>query len=88
MIQIILHCICIQAMNWNGVSDKKKQKIERDTTKLADKVLRKKTRRVGITTKAVFMMMRMMQKANMMSGEEDRAYWEKQGWLEKERPWR
>ena len=73
-------------MNWNGVSDKK-QKIERDTTKLADKLLRKKAGRVGLKTKAVFMMMRMMQKANMMSGEDDRAYWEKQGWLEKERPW-
>ena len=68
--------------------DKKKQKIERDTTKLANKVLRKKTGRVGLKTKAVFMMMRMLQKANMMSGEHDRAYWEQQGWLDKERPWR
>ncbi len=85
---ILSYGICIQAMNWNGVSDKKKQKIERDTTKLADKVLRKKAGRVGLKTKAVFMMMRMMQKANMMSGEHDRAYWEKQGWLDKERPWR
>lgn len=85
---ILPYGICIQAMNWNGVSDKKKQKIEKDTTKLANKVLRKKVGRVGIKTKAVFLMMRMMQKANMMSGEDDRAYWEKQGWLEKERPWR
>ena len=84
---ILPYGICIQAMNWNGVSDKKKQKIEKDTTKLANKVLRKKVGRVGIKTKAVFLMMRMMQKANMMSGEDDRAYWEKQGWLEKERPW-
>lgn len=85
---ILPYGICIQAMNWNGVSDKKKQKIEKDITKLANKVLRKKVGRVGIKTKAVFMMMRMMQKANMMSGEDDRAYWEKEGWLEKERPWR
>jgi hypothetical protein len=29
----------------------------------------------------------MMQKANMMSGDADRAYWEENGWLSKERPW-
>ena len=33
------------------------------------------------------MLMRMMQKANMMSGDADRAYWEEKGWLGKERPW-
>ena len=34
------------------------------------------------------MLMRMMQKANFGSGEADRAYWEKNGCLDKERPWR
>ena len=84
---ILTYGICIQAMNWDGVSDKKKQKIEKETTKIANKVLKKKNVGVGIKTKTIFMLMRMMQKANMMSGDADRAYWEEKGWLGKERPW-
>lgn len=30
----------------------------------------------------------MMQKADFGSGEADKSYWEKSGWLGKERPWR
>ena len=33
-------------------------------------------------------LMRMMQKANFVSGEADKFYWEKSGWLGKERPWK
>ena len=80
--------ICVQAMNWDSIRDRKKLKIEKATAKIARKVLRKDHEKPGLRTKGLFMLMRMMQKANMMSGEHDRAYWEKQGWLEKERPWR
>jgi hypothetical protein len=34
------------------------------------------------------MLMRMLQKADLASGEPDKAYWEKNGWLGKDRPWR
>ena len=64
-----------------------KSKIEKDTTKIANEILKKKNVKAGIKTKAIFMLMRMMQKANMMSGDADRAYWEEKGWLGKERPW-
>ena len=84
--QIISYGIAVQAMNWNGVKEKFKQKIEKDTSKVAKKVLKKK--RVGVKTKVIFMLMRMMQKANLGSGEGDKAYWEKLGWLDKERPWK
>ena len=84
---IMSYGISIQAMNWNGVNDKKKKKIEKDATKIANKVLKKKLVKVGFKTKAIFMLMRMMQKANFGSGDADRAYWEKNGWLDKERPW-
>ena len=80
--------ICIQAMNWAGVNEKKKQKIERDTAKMAEKI-RKKTRVMpGLKTKGLFYLMRMMQKANFGSGETERLYWEKNGWLDKARPWK
>ena len=80
--------ICVQAMNWDGISDRKKRKIEKDTSRLAGKVLRRNHEKAGLRTKTLFMLMRMMQKANLGSGEADRAYWEENGWLAKERPWR
>ena len=85
---IVEYGICIQAMNWDGVSQKKKQKIEKDTTRIAQRLSRKKRVKAGIKTKAMFSLMRMMQKADFGSGEADRLYWEKSGWLGKERPWR
>ena len=84
---ILPYGICIQAMNWDGVSEKNKEKIEKDTIRIANKVLKKNVN-VGLKTKAMFMIMRMMQKADFGSGEDDKAYWEKNGWLDKKRPWR
>ena len=85
---IVEYGICIQAMNWNGVSEKKKQNIEKDTERIAGRLLRKKHVKAGVKTKAMFSMMRMMQKADFGSGEADKSYWEKSGWLGKERPWK
>ena len=85
---ILPYGISIQAMNWDGIRDKKKQKIEKDTTKIANKILKKKNVKVGIKTKVIFMLMRMMQKGNMGSGDADRAYWEGEGWLATARPWK
>ena len=80
--------ITVQAMNWDGIRGRKKQKIEKGAARIAHKVIRKKHVKAGLRTKALFMLMRMMQKANLGSGEADRAYWEKNGWLGKDRPWR
>ena len=85
---IVEYGICIQAMNWDGVSEKKKQKIEKDTIRIAQRLSRKKCVKTGIKTKALFSLMRMMQKADFGSGDADKSYWEKCGWLGKERPWR
>lgn len=80
--------IAVQAMNWNGVADKKKQKIKKDMEKLAKCVSRKGRIRVLVKTKFLFMMMRMMHRGNMGSGPAERRYWEEKGWLGKERPWK
>ena len=85
---IVEYGICIQAMNWDGVSEKKSRKIEKDTTRIARRLLRKKHVKAGIKTKVMFSLMRMMQKADFGSGEADKSYWEKSGWLGKERPWK
>ena len=80
--------ICVQAMNWNGVSEKKKRKIEKDMERIAARLSRKKFVNAGIKTKVMFSLMRMMQKANLGAGDADRLYWENSGWLGNERPWR
>lgn len=80
--------ISVQAMNWAGVTDKKKQTIEKDTTKIANKVLKNKRVKVGLKTKALFMMMRMMQQKGWGSGEAEKEYWEQNGWMGKARPWK
>ena len=85
---VITYGISVQAMNWAGVADKKKQKIEKDTTRIANKVLKSKRVKAGLKTKALFMMMRMMQKKDWGSGEAEKMYWDKKGWLGKGRPWK
>ena len=85
---VLSYGISVQAMNWNAVADKKKKKIEKDTTKLADKVLKKRQVKAGIKTKTLFMMMRMMQKMGWGSSDSEKVYWEQKGWLGKERPWK
>ncbi len=85
---VMTYGISVQAMSWDKVADKKKKKIEKDTTKIADKVLNKKCVKAGFKTKVLFMMMRMMQQKGLGSGEAEKEYWEKNGWLGKERPWK
>lgn len=86
--QVLSYGVSVQAMNWSGVADNKKQKIEKDTTRIANKVLNTKRAKVSFKTKALFMMMRMMQKKGWGSGEAEKEYWEKNGWMGKERPWK
>ena len=85
---ILTYGISVQAMNWNGVSETIRQKIDKDTTKIAQTILKNKPAKTSLKVKALFMMMRMMQKANMGSGPVEREYWQKNGWLESSRPWK
>lgn len=78
--------IGVQAMNWAGVSEAKKLKIQKDAAKAAKTILRKKAR-VGIKTKLVFNVMRMMIK-NYDDSDADKKYWNNNGWFEKNRPWK
>ena len=76
----------VQAASWEQVSHKKKAKIEQDTTKLAKSIMKAKAR-VGIKTKALFNMMRMMIKTYDETSTEKK-YWNDNGWLGKSRPWK
>lgn len=80
--------IAVQAMSWQDVSDKKKQQIDKDIKKLANTIKNKKRVNVGIKTKFIFTMMGMMQKKDWGSSYEEKEYWNKNGWLDKKRPWK
>ncbi|MBE6052986.1 MAG: NAD(P)H-dependent oxidoreductase [Clostridium sartagoforme] len=86
--KIYKYGISVQAMSWDGVKDKTTQKIYKDMECLAKRLSAKKAPLVGIRTKAMFNLMRMMQNMNMGSGPDERRYWEDMGWLGKDRPWK
>ncbi|MFT9078293.1 flavodoxin family protein [Ethanoligenens sp.] len=80
--------ISVQAMNWNGVLQKKKAKIEKDMKSFAKTLSKSTTPSVSIKTKLMFIMMANMQKSNLGSSPTEKKYWEEHGWLGKERPWK
>lgn len=79
--------ITVQAMSWEQVSKKKKEKIKLDIVKLANSIKKKKIH-IGIKTKFMFNMMRMMQLNDWGSSKIEKEYWRKNGWLDKKRPWK
>lgn len=85
---VIRYGIAVQAMNWNGISDKKKAKIDRDTSKIAKKLDTNKKPAVGLKTRFYFNMMGMMQKNGWGASPSEKEYWEKQGWFGGKRPWK
>lgn len=80
--------IAVQAMNWDGIKASKKEKIDKDTTRIAQKMNNVEKPHVGIKTRFVFYMMRMMQKNGWGSSPVEKAYWEQNGWLGSKRPWK
>lgn len=78
--------ISLQAAGWHQVSQKKKDKIERYTDALAKKLLMQ-TVRVGLKTKIIFHVMRLMHQS-YDDGSPEKRYWAEQGWLGKKRPWK
>ena len=80
--------VAVQAMSWDGVNEKKKVKIEKDTVKLARKLSVGKKPSVGIKTRFMFKVMGAMQSAGMGSSPVEKEYWEQNGWLGKKRPWK
>lgn len=78
----------IRAADWDGVNQKMKQEIQQEVEKRAAKI-----KALGehvtpsLKVKALFYAMRAMQK-QLHYNPVDTAYWEKQGWTDKKRPWR
>lgn len=79
--------VSVQAMNWKQVSEAKKERISEGIIKLSKHIIHDKVH-VGIKTKFMFSMMRMMQLKNMGSSQTEKEYWEQNGWLNQKRPWK
>ena len=79
--------VAVAETSYDRVSDKKKQKIEKKISKLADKIRNKQGKvKPGMKTKVMFSIMRMAQKNGWNQADVD--YWKKKGWLDKKRPWK
>lgn len=78
----------VAAINWNGVTDKNKIKIEKDMKRLSEKVSRTYQHVVpSLKVKLLFYAMRFAQKRFEIN-KLDKDYWLSNGWLEKTRPWK
>ncbi len=78
----------VQASGWDAVSAQKKAKIAKAVQKLATRLSADRPPKVGLKTKLLFGMMRMMQKKGWGSSKAETEYWRQKGWLEKKRPWK
>lgn len=78
----------LQAMSWEQVSDKKKDRLKKDTAKIARRISNHKKPHVGFKTRFIFKIMGMMQNGGMGSSPMEKEYWENNGWLGNKRPWR
>ncbi len=85
--KIMKYGVSVQAMNWQGVPDRKKARIDRDTGRIARKLSLAKAPRVGIKTRFMFRVMGMMQKKGWNSSPVETAYWKEKGWLDGKKPW-
>ena len=75
-------------MNWEMVSEKKKEKLDKITTKMAKKLSNRKKTFVGLKTRFFFFVMSKMQSGGMGSSPMEKTYWQENGWLDKKRPWK
>lgn len=81
--------IAVSAVNWEQVSEKKKQRIQMDMTKLAKKVKKAKVGKPSPYIRLMFRMMASIKKSAPENGYDagEVQYWEENGWLEGKRPW-
>lgn len=77
----------IRAADWDGVNEKIKLQIQTEVEKRAEKIKAIGSNvKPSLKVRGLFYVMRAMQK-RFQYNPADVAYWEKQGWLEKARPW-
>lgn len=77
---------------WNDVSEKRKRKLKISLKKIMNKILNRSSNiKVSVKTKLLFNVMKIAQKMINKNRKEktgDYIYWQEQGWLGKNRPWK
>ena len=86
--KIYSYGLAVHAMNWDQVSEKDRAVIADKTARIADKILKNRSPRVGLQTRFLFFVMRKMQAVGWGSTPEETKYWEQKGWLGPARPWK
>jgi len=76
----------VLAANWNEITEKNRLKIERRVHTISKKILKAKKAKPSLKTKCLFYLFRALHKKSFLIPF-DKAHWEKQGWLGKNRPW-
>lgn len=77
----------VAAVNWAGVSQKKRAEIDKATMSLARKIVRRGERvKPGLKTRAVFFAMHLLQRNGF--NPRDVEHWKQRGWTEGVRPWK
>lgn len=77
----------VAAINWRGVSEKKKKAIDKATSKIARKIISNSENvKPDMKIKGMFYVMRFMQK--IIANPRDVEYWRTKGWLGNKRPWK
>lgn len=85
--KIYRYGVAVMAVSWDVVSDRKKQRIEKNMERLARKIQNRKGHvRPSIKTKFFFHVMRQMQIHGW--NEADADYWKEKGWTGNKRPWK
>lgn len=79
------YSVAVQAMNWKGLSDKKKEKIEKDMTALAHRIKKSKA---GKPSPYIRLMFNMMALTKKNPDDPEAEHWRQQGWLDGKRPWK
>lgn len=77
----------VAATDWNSVSEKKKQAIDKATTAIARKIKKRNGKvKPGLKTRGMFFIMHLMQRNGF--NPRDMEYWKRKGWTENKRPWK
>lgn len=86
--RVYKYAFAVNAKNWDMIQPRKKAKIERDTTKLAEKLSRRDRVSVGLKTRFLFWFYGGMQKADWGASQAEKQYWIQNGWLSGGKPWK
>lgn len=79
------YAVAVQAAGWNEVSQKKKDKIEKDITRLAESVKKAKP---GKPSPYIQFMFNMMAATKKNPDDPESEHWRSQGWLDGKKPWK